>query len=274
MIHPMNFHMPTDEEIHTAFEQGEAAVMAVFHAVATQVAALAQQMAKQGAVLQELQARLAKSSSNSGKPPSSDGYGKARRTTSLRQSGAKSNGGQPGHEGQTLMAAEHPERIVTHEVPRCGHCQASLQDIEAVGYEERQVFDLPAIRIEVTAHRAEIKVCPACGHRSKGTFPHAMTQAVQYGPTVQTWAAYFTNHHHIPVERTTEIFADLVHHQMSEATVLKASEDLETSIAPSIEAVKGLLRGAEVLHVDESGLRVRGTLHWLHVACTKAADVV
>ena len=49
----MNFQMPTDEEIHTAFEQGEAAVMAVFHTVATQVTALAQQLAKQGAVLQE-----------------------------------------------------------------------------------------------------------------------------------------------------------------------------------------------------------------------------
>jgi transposase len=77
------------------------------------------------------------------------------------------------------MAAEHPQRIVTHEVPRCGHCQASLQEIEAVGYEERQGFDLPATRIEVTAHRAEIKVCPACGHRSTGPFPHTMTQAVQ-----------------------------------------------------------------------------------------------
>ena len=43
MIYPMNFHVPTDEEIHTAFAQGEAAVLAVFHAVATQVAALAQQ---------------------------------------------------------------------------------------------------------------------------------------------------------------------------------------------------------------------------------------
>jgi transposase len=269
MIYPMNFHMPTDEDIHTAFEQGEAAVMAMFHTVATQVAALAQQLAKQGAVLQELQARLAKSSANSGKPPSSDGYGKAKRTTSLRKSGAKSNGGQSGHEGQTLMAAEHPERIVTHEVPRCGHCQASLQDIEAVGYEERQVFDLPAIRIAVTAHRAEIKVCPACGKPSKGTFPATVTHAVQYGPTVQTWAAYFTNHHHIPVERTTEIFADLVQHQLSEATVLKASEHLETCIAPSTEAVQGLLRAAEVLHVDESGLRVRGKLHWLHVASTE-----
>jgi len=251
MIHPMNFHMPTDEEIHTAFEQGEAAVMAVFHTVATQVAALAQQLAKQGAVLEELQARLAKSSSNSGKPPSSDGYGKAKRTTSLRKSGDKSNGGQPGHEGQTLMAAEHPERLVTHEVPRCGHCQASLQDIEAVGYEERQVFDLPVIRIEVTAHRAAIKVCPVCGHRSKGSFPEAVTQAVQYGPTVQTWASYFTNHHHIPVERTTEIFADLVQHRMSEATVLQASEALETCIAPSTEALRGLLR-------DAAGRNIRG----------------
>jgi len=95
-----------------------------------------------------------------------------------------------------------------------------------------------------------------------------VTQAVQYGPTVQTWAAYFTNHHHIPVERTTEIFADLVQHQLSEATVLKASEHLETCIAPSTAAVQGLLRAAEVLHVDESGLRVRGKLHWLHVAST------
>jgi len=51
--------------------------------------------------------------------------------------------------------------------------------------------------------------------------------------------------------------------------VLKASEHLDTCIAPSTEAVKGLLRDAEVLHVDASGLRVRGKLHWLHVACTE-----
>src|SRR5438093_10144766 len=265
----MNFRMQTDDAIHVAFEQGEAAIMELFHNVADQMTALAQQLAKQGEVLQELQARMAKSSRNSSKPPSSDGYSKVKRTTSLRKSGDKPNGGQPGHDGQTLLAVEHPERTLTHEVPSCAHCQASLQGIEVVGYEERQVFDLPAIRIEVTAHRAEIKVCPACGHLSKGTFPDAVTQAVQYGSTVQTWASYFTNHHHIPVERTTEIFADLVQHRVSEATVLKASEELSTCIAPSTEAIKGMLRAAAVLHVDESGLRVQGKLHWLHVACTE-----
>lgn len=264
----MNFQMPTDEDIHTAFEQGEAAVMALFHAVAAQVTALAQQLGKQGAILHELQARLTKSSRNSSKPPSSDGYGKVKRTASLRKSGDKPNGGQPGHEGQTLMASEHPDRVETHEVLRCAHCQASLAAIDAVGYEERQVFDIPAIRIEVTAHRAEIKVCPACGSASKGTLPATVTQAVQYGPVVHTWASYFTNQHHVPVERTTEIFEDLVQHRVSEATVLKASEHLEQCIAPATVAVQAMLRDAEVLHVDESGLRVTGKLHWLHVAST------
>jgi transposase len=269
MIRSMNFRMPTDEDIHTAFEQGEAAVMALFHEVVPQVAELVQQLAKQGAVLQELQARLAKTRRNSSKPPGSDGYGKVKRTDSLRKLGDKPKGGQPGHDGQPLMASDHPERILTHEVPSCAHGQASLQGVEVGGYEERQVFDIPVIRIEVTAHRTQIKVCPACGRVHQGAFPEAVTQAVQYGPTVHTWASYFTNQHHMPVERTTEIFADLVQHRVSEATVLKASEHLERCIEPSTEAVKGMLRDAEVLHVDESGLRVLGKLYWLHVACTE-----
>jgi transposase len=269
MIYPMNLRMPTHEEIHTAYAQGEAAVMALFHEVATQVAELAQQLAQQGAVLQELQARLAKTSRNSSKPPSGDGYGKVKRTTSLRKAGNKPNGGQPGHDGQTLMMSAYPDRTLTYEGPSCAHCQASLQEVEVVGYEERQGFDLPAIRLEVTAHRAQIKVCPACGRANKGAFPAAVTHAVQYGPAVHTWASYFTNQHHIPVERTTEIFEDLVQHRVSEATVLKASEQLDRCIEPSTEAVKGMLRDVEVLHVDESGLRVTGKLHWLHVACTE-----
>ena len=268
MMQPMDFRTPTDQDIHTAFEQGEAAVRALVYALATQLEVLVQHVTKQGEALQALQARLAKNSRNSSKPPASDGYGKVKRTESLRQSGEKANGGQPGHEGYTLRAADDPARIEIHAVEQCAHCQASLMGIEVAGYAERQVFDLPAIHIEVTAHRAEIKVCPACGLASTGPFPAPVTQAVQYGPMVATWASYFTNYHHIPVERTTEIFDDLVQHRVSEATVLKASEQLDTCIAPATEAVQEQLRAAEVLHVDESGVRVEGKLHWLHVAST------
>ena len=266
----MNFRIPTDEEIHTAFETGEAAVIDLFHDVVEQMSELARQLAKQGEALQALQARLSKNSRNSSKPPSSDGYGKAKRPQSLRKSGDKPSGGQPGHEGHTLQAVAHPDHTKTHVTDICAHCQASLSDTEAMGYEERQVFDIPALRIEVTAHRAEVKTCPECGRQSKGEFPAGVTQAVQYGTAVQSWAAYFTNQHHISVERTAQIFEDLVHQPVSEATVLKACETLSACIAPATEAVKEMLRDREVLHVDESGLRVQGALHWLHVASTES----
>src|SRR2546425_2617245 len=181
MLHPMNLRTPTEQEIHAAFEQGESAVRDLVHDLAKQIEELAQQLAKQGEALQTVQARLAKTSRNSSKPPSSDGYGKVKRTESLRKSGEKPNGGQPGHEGHTLSASDEPDRIEMHGVEQCAHCQASLVGIKVAGYEERQVFDIPTLRIEVTAHRAEIKVCPACGHPSIGPFPDTVTHTVQYG---------------------------------------------------------------------------------------------
>ena len=97
----MNLRLPTRDEIHRAFLQGEEAIVALFTEVGEQVEALARQMETQAAALQALQARLAKTSENSSKPPSSDGYAKPKRTTSLRQPGQKPRGGQPGHRGDT-----------------------------------------------------------------------------------------------------------------------------------------------------------------------------
>jgi len=65
----MNIRMPTREEIHVAFEKGEAAVVELFLSVGMQVEELAQQLEKQAAALKELQARLEKNSRNSSKRP-------------------------------------------------------------------------------------------------------------------------------------------------------------------------------------------------------------
>jgi transposase len=253
----MDIRLPTQEDIHAAFEQGEEAVVELFAGVGEQVEWLARQLQQQAGVLEELRARLGKNSRNSGKPPSSDGYGKppVKRTESLRASGQKSNGGQAGHEGCTLKASEHPDVTETHEVEHCGVCGLSLHDVDVAGQEERQVFDIPAIRIEVTAHRAEINICPACGAESRGQFPTEVTAPVQYGHGVKTWAAYFTHQHFIPVERTAQIFEDLVRHRVSEAVVLNAVAELSESVQPTMEVIKEQLRQAEVLNLDESGLR-------------------
>ena len=267
----MQITLPTRDEIHAAYIQGEEAVVTLFAGLGQQVAALAAVVSQQGEVIQKLEGRLSKDSRNSSKPPSSDGLKKGKgkkRTASLRPRGEKPNGGQPGHEGHRLDFSDQVDHSQSHTVSNCPHCQESLMGVEAWGYEERQVFDIPAIRIEVTAHRAEIKVCPGCGQKSRGTFPSGVTQATQYGNGVKTWASYWTHQHFIPLERTAQIFEDLLGHRISEGMVLKAGAELDREVGPSIEAIQEQLKSCEILHLDESGLRVLGKLHWLHVAST------
>lgn len=57
--------------------------------------------------VQELEARLAKDSHNSGKPPSGDGLG--RKTKSLRKKSGRKPGGQIGHRGETLRLVATPD---------------------------------------------------------------------------------------------------------------------------------------------------------------------
>jgi transposase len=268
----MDFNLPSKDEISTAYQQGEAEVLKLFDQIEGQVMALSKILQEQAEAIKELQAKLSKDSSNSGKPPSSDGLAKKKtipRTKSQRKKGQKPNGGQAGHQGSTLEKSEHPDKTETHSMDgSCTHCGTSLEDEVVSDHEERQVFDIPAIRIEITAHRAEIKVCPLCGETNKASFPDPVTQATQYGNGIKTWMSYFSVQHFIPTARTAQIVEDLVGHRLSEATVLNSCHQLADKVSPVTQIIKEKLKGAEVVNFDETGLRVNGKLHWLHCAST------
>jgi transposase len=259
--------LPTDKEVRAVYAQGEDAVVQLVGTLVQCIQQQAEAIRKLEETVQKLQDQLAKNSNNSSKPPSSDGLKKPR-TRSLRKPSGRKTGGQVGHKGHTLKQVADPDHIEAYRVRECSQCHTSLGDVEAVGCEKRQVFDLPPVQVEVTEHQAEIKDCPHCGHRNKAEFPRDVTQPTQYGSRIKAHAAYYNDYHFIPLQRTSEIFADLYGHRVSEGVVLQSGVVMADCVRPATEAIKQQLIGSHVVHFDETGLRVVGKLHWVHGAST------
>jgi transposase len=225
------------------------------------------QIAELQMLVQTLRDQIAKDSHNSSKPPSSDGPKKPR-TRSLRPKGERPIGGQPGHKGDTLKMVATPDHVQVHPVTNCPHCQRDLSGLAAVGQEKRQVFDVPPVGLEVTEHQAEIKQCPDCGQQVKGIFPAHVTQPTQYGPRLKAQASYLNIYHFVPLDRTAELLTDFYGQSPCQGSVMAANQLLGAQIQPTLADIKQQLITAGVVHFDESGLRVAGQGHWLHVAST------
>ena len=272
--------LPSREEIHAAYNEGEEAVVALIVGLAEnwvgiiqeQQASYQQQqetITRLEARVQVLEDQLAKNSQNSSKPPSSDGLKKPR-TRSLRKPSGKKSGGQPGHEGHTLKMSANPDEIQIHGVRRCQHCRCNLEKTTPLEHERRQVFDLPPVRVQVTEHQAEIKACPQCGQQTKAEFPAGVSQPVQYGPRLKAQMVYFNHYHFVSLERVAEIMVDLYGQEVSEGTIVSAGLAIAQQVNRVNEQVKAhLIEQTEVSHHDETGVRVDGKLQWLHSSSTE-----
>ena len=231
--------------------------------------ALWARLVEQDARIKELERQLGLDSSNSGKPPASDGYRKKSRSTNLREKTNKPSGGQDGHEGKTLRQVENPDTIIDHCPATCTGCGEALGLEQATGHRKRQVFELPKPQpIAVTEHRAHRCQCPQCGEETEAAFPADVTAPAQYGANVAALVVYLLHWHLIPEERLAAVMREVFGVEVSTATSAAMAQRKAEEWTELADHIGEQVRQAPVKHLDETGLRIAGLLQWLPVAST------
>ena len=218
------------------------------------------------AEIAELRARLNRSSRNSSKPPSSDGYAKPAPKSRRRRSGKKP-GKQPGDPGRHLAQRADPDATKVHVPSTCENCGRDLSDAEVTATVRRQVFDLPPVALFCTEHQAERRRC-GCGAETTATFPPEATAFACYGPALRAYVCYLVTRQHIPVARVAELLRDAYGAPVSTGVIVSMVQEGAAMLEEFLAQVKDLLRTAPVVHADETGLRVEAVLAWVHSVST------
>jgi len=146
-----------------------------------------------------------------------------------------------------------------------------LSDKEADSVIKRQCFDIPPVKVEVTEHQAEVKVCPECKNRNVAKFPEDIIAPAYYGDNLKSYVAYLNVYHMLSYERVCEYFADMCQHPIAEGTVFNILNRYYNKLETTEEKTKKVIMASAVVHGDETGINVKGKLNWFHtISCSVA----
>jgi transposase len=226
--------------------------------------------------VERLERRLARDSSTSSKPPSSDSpYEKGKkepRDRSLREKGKRAPGKQPGEPGTTMKLVDSPKYRYWYPPAECRGCGTDLSGQEVFAQRRHQVTDIkPAPEPEITEHVAQSKMCPCCGEVTEGPLPPGVRARASFGPETHAQAANLTCGNYVPSGRAAVLMAEMAGVRVSLGWIAGVRAKAAALIGASgfMDLVASLLRQAEAVHADETPARAAGGMRYVHLACTR-----
>ena len=215
--------------------------------------------------IKELEDQLAINSANSSKPPSQDNF-KSPKKRSLRRPSGKKPSGQPGHQGSRKRLTDTPDDTVKYEVTECPDCGRDLSQVKADGIIRRQVEDLPPIKTVVVEHQIELKTCPCCSLQwQAGGCP--INNEFEYGPRIKAIGVYLSAYQFIPALRTKQMMS-VFGVELSTGSLDNFRRRAARQLEPFLERLRQSISSATAAFFDETGMKVKGLGHWVHVAAT------
>lgn len=217
-----------------------------------------------------------RNSTNSSKPPSSDGLAGDPRKRGRKHKSRRKPGGQPGHAGRHRNLVPTDRVDETHVVlpEKCRHCGRDLPQVpEKVRTEgeprRHQVTEVPEIRAHIEEYQCPTVVC-RCGKTTQAPLPREAQG--HFGPQLTALVAYLTVVCRQPRRVVEGMLADVLGIDISLGSTQKAWEQVSDSVERPCQELHQQLPREAVLNVDETGWRNNGEKRqiWALVAKTFA----
>jgi transposase len=206
-------------------------------------------------------------STNSSKPPSSDGLAGVPRQRGRGKKSLRKAGGQPGHRGahRPLVPAERVDEIrhiLPEQCQRCGKAlPQELTQAQTVGDPQRhQVTELPAMRAQVSEYQMHGVACE-CGAITHAVLPPELKG--NFGPELTALVAYLTVVCRMPRRVVEGLLEQVLGVEMSLGSTQKCWEEASLAVALACQEVEKQLKDEPVLNVDETGWRTNGDKRYL-----------
>jgi transposase len=241
--------------------------------LAEKIAQLVQVCETQQREIDELKARLGRSSRNSSKPPSSDHPGQSGKKKRKRGSGRRP-GGQPGHPGanRDLLPSDQVDDIVEHFPEHCEGCGCDLPHVKSEDPLRKQVWEIPPVTPHVTEHRLNGGPCPRCGANNVASFGSEVPRGA-FGPRAESTCAYLGAGFRLSVRERRRLFQDLFGLKMSTGTVKTIDNRVSENVAAIYDEARAWLSQAAVAHADETSWPLGSHRGWLWVAVTDLVTI-
>lgn len=216
-----------------------------------------------------LEERVGTNSSNSSKPPSSNGPSAP--PASRPGPSGRPKGGQKGHKGhrRELLSPEKVDTVVPCKPVACGDCGHALEgdDPEPLRH---QVIELHEKLAHVTEFQIHALTCACCGSSTRGALPPE-APTTMLGPRGQALLGALVGQFKMSHRDVVMFFTTVLGVTMSAGTVARMLFRVSEAVAASVEAAKVAARQQAVAHADETSWRRGRRKGWLWVMATAVA---
>lgn len=221
----------------------------------------------QGKRIAELEEQIKLNSTNSSKPPSSDGPGSKGPGRRHKKPSAKKRGAQPGHPGHHRRLAPEGDlsRIVDCPPPPACACGGPIRASDRPW--RHQVFELPKIVPEITEYRCYSGRCQRCGKVHAGRLPAGVPTG-QLGPRALGLVGILAGRYHLTQDKIRSLLGELMGLQFSLGTISQAHGKVAQALAAPMDELNAALARAPVRHADETSHQSHNLSLWLWALVT------